>query len=154
MPSVGRKFLMAGKSGLNLTKAQPLDAFQAAYAPVSSVLSDAISDFGPDAVQTWAKALGQDLFTGSTGRVFPKAMKASPLLRAWIARLSAQGVTLHTRWAWTGWQDDTATFETPDGPQQIKLGWIGLKAPPPLPRPMLDFCGTGRRIWTPTLGNL
>ena len=119
MPSVGRKFLMAGKSGLNLTKAQPLEAFQSAFTPRVSVLADSIAAFGPDAVQNWAQDLGQPLFTGSTGRVFPKAMKASPLLRAWLARLANQNVILKTRWAWKGWDEDAAVFETPEGPQRV-----------------------------------
>jgi uncharacterized flavoprotein (TIGR03862 family) len=119
MPSVGRKFLMAGKSGLNLTKAEPTEVFNSVYAPQSPILSDALSAFGSEAVQDWATGLGQALFIGSTGRVFPKAMKASPLLRAWLARLAARGVTLQTRWAWTGWDDRAAVFDTPDGVQRI-----------------------------------
>lgn len=119
MPSVGRKFLMAGKSGLNLTKAEPLDAFLAAYPDAPPVLRDALSDFGPDAVQDWARALGQPIFTGSTGRVFPQVMKASPLLRAWIARLAAAGVMFRTRWHWRGWQEGAAVFDTPAGQQML-----------------------------------
>lgn len=119
MPSVGRKFLMAGKSGLNLTKAEPLDAFAAVYEPASAVLADAIAAFGPDDVQAWAEGLGQPLFVGSTGRVFPKVMKASPLLRAWLARLAAGGVTFKTRWAFCGWDNDGAVFQTPDGMQRV-----------------------------------
>lgn len=119
MPSVGRKFLMAGKSGLNLTKAEPADVLETQFHPGAPQLLAALRDFGSDAVQAWAQGLGQDLFAGSTGRVFPKAMKASPLLRAWMQRLSDQGVTLRTRWNWTGWTDNAATFATPDGPQSL-----------------------------------
>ncbi len=115
MPSVARKFLMAGKSGLNLTKNEPLENYLAAFGEVSEKLPPILSAFGPAEVMSWADQLGQPLFTGSTGRVFPKAMKASPLLRAWLARLDQQGVSLKTRWCWTGWTDDEVTFDTPNG---------------------------------------
>ena len=116
MPSPARKFLMAGKSGLNLTKAEPADAFRAAYPDMPPALASALEAFGPAEVQAWAQALGQPLFTGSTGRVFPEAMKASPLLRAWLRRLGDLGVTLHTRWHWRGWdQGGAALFDTPEG---------------------------------------
>lgn len=116
MPSVGRKFLMAGKSGLNITKAEPSAAFRAAYGkPLPTALAAALDDFGPDAVIAWAEGLGQTVFTGSTGRVFPTVMKASPLLRAWLARLRGYDVRIQTRWRWEGWQDGGLRFETPDG---------------------------------------
>ncbi|MCF2906219.1 TIGR03862 family flavoprotein [Octadecabacter sp. CECT 8868] len=119
MPTLGRKFLMAGKSGLNLTKAEPLPVFMQAYGAAEADLSPMISEFGPEDVRAWAEALGQTVFTGSTARVFPTVMKASPLLRAWLARLSEQGVTLQTRWRWTGWDGDDATFDTPTGVTRI-----------------------------------
>lgn len=120
-PSVGRKFLMAGKSGLNLTKVERAEAFHAAYSQRTPWLAPMLDAFGPDAVQAWATELEQPLFTGTTGRVFPVAMKASPLLRAWLARLEALGVTFNTRWRWTGWDDAAAlTFDTPAGVQSIK----------------------------------
>nr|WP_268821681.1 TIGR03862 family flavoprotein [Octadecabacter dasysiphoniae] len=119
MPTVGRKFLMAGKSGLNLTKAEDKDTFEAAFGDALDTLAPILSDFGPDAVSDWAQGLGQDVFTGSTGRVFPVKMKASPLLRAWVARLTQEGVTIQTRWRWTGWDGGSATFNTPEGPQTI-----------------------------------
>jgi uncharacterized flavoprotein (TIGR03862 family) len=119
MPSVGRKFLMAGKSGLNLTKNEDSAAFSAAFGDVSEAMRDAVTAFGPPQIMEWAAGLDQPLFTGSTGRVFPKAMKASPLLRAWMARLTDLGVTLQTRWRWAGWDADQVVFETPDG--QVKL---------------------------------
>ncbi|WP_322895043.1 MULTISPECIES: TIGR03862 family flavoprotein [unclassified Yoonia] len=119
MPSVGRKFLMAGKSGLNLTKNEPLADYLAAFGPLPDSLRATLAAFGPAEVMAWAEALGQPVFTGSTGRVFPKAMKASPLLRAWLAQLRAAGVTLQTRWRWAGWQGDAPLFQTPDGPQII-----------------------------------
>ncbi len=119
MPSVGRKFLMAGKSGLNLTKNEDLEAFLSNFGTIDPALTAAIRAFGPQDVMAWATDLGQTIFTGSTGRVFPTGMKASPLLRAWIARLTAQGVTLQTRCRWTGWSDDNAMFETPNGTMQL-----------------------------------
>jgi len=114
-PSAGRKFLMAGKSGLNLTMNEPLEAFLSHYGAAAEDLRPSLTDFGPEAVQEWARGLGQKVFTGSTGRVFPNAMKASPLLRAWMARLGGLGVTLNSRWRWVGWQGDALAFETPDG---------------------------------------
>lgn len=119
-PSVGRKFLMAGKSGLNLTKDEPASRFRSAYGDAAGWLAPMLAEFDTMAVQDWARGLGQDLFTGSSGRVFPVAMKASPLLRAWLARLDASGVARRTRWRWTGWTErGTARFDTPDGPQEL-----------------------------------
>ncbi len=118
-PSVGRKLLMAGKSGLNLTREQQIGAFVSAYCEAADWLQPMIRAFGPAAVQDWARALGQEVFTGSTGRVFPVAMKASPLLRAWLGRLARLGATAHTRWRWSGWKDGLAVFETPGGCNQI-----------------------------------
>ncbi|KJZ19297.1 TIGR03862 family flavoprotein [Loktanella sp. S4079] len=119
MPSVGRKFLMAGKSGLNLTMMEPVDQFLRAYGNVPPVFADAVSAFGPQEVSDWAAGLGQDVFTGSTGRLFPTVMKASPLLRAWTARLNDLGVTLRTRWRWAGWDGDLLRFDTPEGSQVL-----------------------------------
>jgi uncharacterized flavoprotein (TIGR03862 family) len=118
MPSAGRKFLMAGKSGLNITKDEDPAAFRAAFHPLAPQLDAALRDFGPAEVKAFALSLGQPVFTGSTARVFPVAMKASPLLRAWLARLGALGVTLHTRWRWTGFDGAALTFATPDGPRR------------------------------------
>lgn len=118
-PSVGRKFLMAGKSGLNLTKDEAFDPFVTAYRDAAPALRPALETFGPDAVRNWAETLGQDLFTGTTGRVFPRAMKASPLLRAWLTRLRGAGVDIRTRWRWTGWDNQGITFDTPDGAQML-----------------------------------
>ncbi|WP_375254597.1 TIGR03862 family flavoprotein [Yoonia sp.] len=114
MPSVGRKFLMAGKSGLNITKVE--DDFASTFHPP---ITSAIAAFGPQAVMDWAKGLGQPLFTGSTGRVFPTVMKASPLLRAWLARLTDLGVEMRTRWRWEGWDDDALRFTTPEGSRTL-----------------------------------
>ena len=115
MPSVGRKFLMAGKSGLNLTKEEPDDPFRAAFGDIPDQMTTALAAFGPREVIAWSEGLGSSVFTGSTGRVFPHAMKASPLLRAWLARLAGLGVEVRTRWRWTGWDDAGSVFSTPQG---------------------------------------
>ncbi|HDR28441.1 TIGR03862 family flavoprotein, partial [Rhodovulum sp.] len=117
-----RKFLMAGKSGLNLTRAEPSGSFLAAYAEAAGPLGPMIAAFGPEDVCAWAEGLGQPVFTGSTGRVFPTAMKASPLLRAWLRRLEGFGVTLRPRWRWTGWDGAAVTFDTPEGPRAVLAG--------------------------------
>lgn len=119
MPTVGRKFLMAGRSGLNLTKDEDFDLFMSRFEEQAPWLSPMIRDFDGTAVQDWARDLGQEVFTGSSGRVFPKAMKASPLLRSWLRRLGDAGVQIQTRWKWIGWQGDAFVFDTPDGRQQI-----------------------------------
>lgn len=118
-PSPARKFLMAGKSGLNVTKDEPLDRFLAAYHP-PDWLTPALRAFGPEQVQDWCRALDTPVFTGSSGRVFPVAMKGSPLLRAWLRRLEGLGVTLLTRWRWQGFNGDAFAFETPDGPRLLR----------------------------------
>lgn len=118
-PSVGRKFLMAGKSGLNITKVEPFEAFVAQYGAAAEWLRPMLGAFGPEAVQDWARGLGQEVFTGSSGRVFPVAMKASPLLRAWLKRLEASGVEIRTRWRWAGWRDGAWVFETPEGEREL-----------------------------------
>ncbi|MBY4894469.1 TIGR03862 family flavoprotein [Rhodobacteraceae bacterium N5(2021)] len=115
-PSAGRKLLMAGKSGLNLTKDEPLETFIRAYGSAADWLYPMIAQLDPVEVMAFAEDLGQPVFTGTTGRVFPKAMKASPLLRAWLQRLDA---TMHLRWRWTGFDGDALTFDTPDGPQTL-----------------------------------
>ena len=116
-PSIGRKFLMAGKSGLNVTKDEELEAFVRHYD--TPALRPMLADFGPREVRIWCRALGQEVFTGSSGRVFPVAMKASPLLRAWAERLAAQGVELRTRWRWTGFDGAGFRFDTPSGAQVL-----------------------------------
>ena len=119
-PSIGRKLLMAGKSGLNVTKDEPPDEFAKRYdAPW---LSPILHEFGPEQVQDWCRALGQDVFTGSSGRVFPVKMKGSPLLRAWAARLSGLGVEIRTRWRWTGFDGGGFRFESPEGVQILSSG--------------------------------
>ena len=103
MPSVGRKFLLAGRGGLNLTHSEPLDCFLTRYGAVEPLLKSAIERSPPDASRAWAEGLGQETFVGSSGRVFPKAMKASPLLRAWLRRLDALGARFALRQRWLGW---------------------------------------------------
>ncbi len=121
MPSVGRKFLMAGRGGLNLTHSEPLDRFLHRYREAMPHLRAVIEAFPPDALRAWSEELGQPTFVGSSGRVFPQAMKASPLLRAWLRRLDQSGVRFALRCHWTGW---TATgelrFESPDGETLFK----------------------------------
>ena len=116
-PTVARKFLMAGKSGLNVTKDEELETFVSRYD--CPHLRPTLPDFGPREARPWCRALGQDVYTGSSGRVFPVAMKASPLLRAWLQRLTAQGVEIRTRWRWTGFDGDAFTFDTPTGPHTL-----------------------------------
>lgn len=121
-PSPARKFLMAGKSGLNITKAEEPKPFLAAYAEAAGPMKPMIGAFGPTAVQKWVKSLNQKVFTGSSGRVFPKSMKASPLLRNWLSLLEERGVELKRHWRWIGWAETSKTclFDTPEGQQSIK----------------------------------
>lgn len=121
-PSVARKFLMAGKSGLNLTKDESFETLMTAYGDGSAWLRPMIRAFDAQAVKHWAQDLGQEIFTGSTGRVFPKVMKASPLLRAWLVRLDEADVQVRTRWRWTGWQDEALVFDTPEGEERLTPG--------------------------------
>lgn len=116
-PSVARKFLMAGKSGLNLTKNEAFAPFLAHFAEAAPHLRPMLAEFGPQEAIAWAESLGQEMFTGSSGRVFPKIMKASPLLRNWLSRLAAQDVEIRTRWRWTG---GAYEFDTPEGRQILK----------------------------------
>jgi uncharacterized flavoprotein (TIGR03862 family) len=102
MPSVGRKFLLAGKGGLNLTHSEPLAAFESRYGSRREQLQPMLEDLGPAQLRTWAQALGVDTFVGSSGRVFPREMKAAPMLRAWLRRLRDAGVVFHSRCRWTG----------------------------------------------------
>jgi uncharacterized flavoprotein (TIGR03862 family) len=120
MASAGRKLLMAGRGGLNLTHSEALPQFLARYREATPHLKAALHDFPPEALRQWSEALGQPTFTGSSGRVFPKAFKASPLLRAWLRRLDASGVQFALRHRWTGWDENShLSFQTPDGPRTI-----------------------------------
>ena len=123
MPSVGRKFLMAGKSGLNLTHAETIELFLSRYGASRSELEHIIHAFGPQALRDWAQQLGIDTFVGSSGRVFPKEMKAAPLLRAWLHRLRGTGVRFHMRHQWLGFKKNgQLRFMTPTGETIISAG--------------------------------
>ena len=115
MPSVARKFLMAGRGGLNLTHSEPLEAFLKRYGDEPREVARWIDAFSPAELIAWAEGLGQPTFVGSSGRVFPRAMKASPLLRAWLERLQTMGVEVRTRSRWTGWRDGALVLQTPEG---------------------------------------
>ena len=120
MPSAGRKLLMAGRGGLNLTHSEPLEAFLTRYGRADA-LRAAILAFPPDALRAWSEALGQETFVGSSGRVFPRAMKASPLLRAWLRRLDAAGVRFALRHHFVGWDDQRRLIlQTPDGASRVE----------------------------------
>src|SRR5690606_29229327 len=112
MPTMGRKLLMAGKSGLNLTHAESHGEFRARFGAANARLWPAVDWFNAGDIVKWANELGSETFVGSSGRVFPVAMKASPLLRAWLARLEAQGVTLSTRHRWVGFEGDAIVLDT------------------------------------------
>ena len=121
MPSAGRKFLMAGRGGLNLTHSEPLSDFIPRYREARPHLKAAIESFPPQALRDWSEALGQQTFVGSSGRVFPKTFKASPLLRAWLRRLDSQGVHLALRHPWVGWDEHRRLrFFSPDGPRMVQ----------------------------------
>jgi uncharacterized flavoprotein (TIGR03862 family) len=133
MPSIGRKFLLAGKGGLNLTHSEGADAFAGRYGERRHAIEDLLKDFDPTAVRAWALGLGVETFVGSSGRVFPKDMKAAPLLRAWLQRLrrpaSGVGVQFHMRHRWTGWADGTGSllsFDGPEGPVQVQAQAVVL----------------------------
>jgi uncharacterized flavoprotein (TIGR03862 family) len=116
MPSAGRKFLMAGRGGLNLTHSEPIEPFLARYGEAAAPLTPLIEAFAPSALTAWVEDLGQETFVGSSGRVFPKTLKASPLLRAWLARLRELGVELRPRHDWLGWDAKGALrFRTAEG---------------------------------------
>lgn len=121
MPSVGRKFLLAGKGGLNLTHSEAFEPFVGRYAERAPVLRPLLQAFGADALRAWAAGLGVGSFVGSSGRVFPTDMKAAPLLRAWLHRLRGQGVAFHMRQRWQGWDADGAlSLDTPTGPLRLR----------------------------------
>jgi uncharacterized flavoprotein (TIGR03862 family) len=120
MPSVGRKFLLAGRGGLNLTHSEALPEFLARYGDAMPRLAPAISALPPDSLRAWSEALGQPTFVGSSGRVFPQTFKASPVLRAWLRRLDSSGVQFALRHRWSGWNDDgRLLFQAPDGPRTV-----------------------------------
>jgi uncharacterized flavoprotein (TIGR03862 family) len=127
MPSVGRKFLMAGKGGFNLTHAEIFDRFVARYGTQSNWVKTWLSSFGADAVRDWARGLGIDSFVGTSGRVFPTDMKAAPLLRAWLHRLRSTGVRFHMRQRWLGWDaQGDLRFATPESEQKVGAGGTAI----------------------------
>jgi uncharacterized flavoprotein (TIGR03862 family) len=127
MPSVGRKFLLAGIGGLNLTHAEELPAFTARYAQRAPEVSNWLENLSPQALRAWTHELGIETFVGSSQRVFPKDMKAAPLLRAWLHRLRAAGVRFHARHVWRGWSSDNALkFESPAGETIVKADAVVL----------------------------
>jgi len=129
MPSVGRKFLMAGKGGLNISHAEPYDKFLSRYGVRCSYIKPLLDEFTPEALREWLQGLGIESFVGSSGRVFPVDMKAAPLLRAWLHRLRVAGVNFHMRHRWLGWIEDENTllnFATPAGERKIKVDAVVL----------------------------
>ena len=140
MPSVGRKFLMAGKGGMNITHAEPLEELLSRYGARRAQLEPLVNACPPQALREWMQGLGIESFVGSSGRVFPERMKAAPLLRAWLHRLRGQGVRFHVRHRWIGWNDDGALrFDTPHGEVRALVG--------PLPNP-LPLAGEGANVKT------
>lgn len=128
-PSPGRKFLLAGRGGLNLTHTDPEERFLSRYDEAGPRLAAAVRNFPPEELAAWAEGLGEPVFVGTSGRVFPQSLKASPLLRAWLRRLAALGVELRLRRKFTGWSPEGAwLFETPEGPEAIsaEVGVLAL----------------------------
>ena len=126
MPSVGRKFLLAGKGGMNITHSEPHEQFVQRYGARQHDVACWLATFDANAVRSWIHALGVDTFIGSSGRVFPTDMKAAPLLRAWLHRLREAGVQLHMRHRWLGWDDDALRFATPDGDLRVQADAVVL----------------------------
>ena len=171
MPSVGRKFLLAGKGGLNLTHAEDFDPFVSRYSEAATSVQPMLKAFGPTQLREWALGLGVETFVGSSARVFPKDMKAAPLLRAWLHRLRASGVQFFMCHRWLGWSDDGGLrFATPTGEATVsadavvlalgggswsRLGssgaWVSLLAERGVPvAPLLPSnCGFDVATWTP-----
>ncbi len=123
MPSVGRKFLLAGKGGMNITHSEPIESFLGRYGARREQMAPLLDAFGPQALRAWSHGLGIETFVGTSGRVFPTDMKAAPLLRAWLHRLRDAGVRFHMRHRWQGWEgkpaDGNLRFATPDGEQRV-----------------------------------
>lgn len=127
MPSVGRKFLLAGVGGMNITHSEPFEPFLSRYAKRAEAVRPLLEAFPPDALRDWIHRLGVETFIGSSGRVFPKEMKAAPLLRAWLHRLRESGVRIHVRHRWLGWDDRGALrFATPGGERCIQADALVL----------------------------
>ncbi len=169
MASVGRKFLLAGKGGLNLTHAEPLEPFLSRYGTRRTQIAPLIDSFTPDRLRAWARELGVETFVGTSGRVFPSDLKAAPLLRAWLRRLRKAGVQIHVRHRWCGWDGQgMLQFSTPQGTRSIqtdavvlalgggswpKLGsdaaWVGILAERRVPVTALQPANCGFDVqWT------
>ena len=127
LPSVGRKFLLAGKGGLNLTHAEPSESFLSRYGARREQIAPLLRSFGPEALRAWARNLGIETFVGSSGRIFPTDLKAAPLLRAWLRRLRQVGVQFHVRYRWYGWDEQGALrFLTPQGNRVVQMDAVVL----------------------------
>ena len=127
MSSLGRKFLLAGKGGLNLTHSEPFENFVKRYGARQKEVEAWLENFTPDDLRQWARGLGIESFVGTSGRVFPVGMKASPLLRAWLKRLDASGVTVHLRYKWPGWNEDgSLRFQTSEGETELHVDAVIL----------------------------
>jgi uncharacterized flavoprotein (TIGR03862 family) len=126
MPSVGRKFLMAGKGGMNITHSEPFDRFLSRYGSRQAQIKSLLDAFGSEALRAWVQNLGIETFIGSSGKVFPVDMKAAPLLRAWLHRLRVDGVRFHMRHRWLGWSDGILLFSTPEGEKKISADAVVL----------------------------
>ena len=142
-PTVARKFLMAGRGGLNITHSEPFDLFASRYGARRAQLQSSLERFDPGALREWVHGLGIETFVGSSGRVFPREMKAAPLLRAWVHRLRASGVRFHMRHRWIGWGDaGRLAFETPEGLQHATahaaILALGGGRPSPVGYPVLS----------------
>ncbi len=149
MPSVGRKFLMAGRGGLNLTHSEDAAAFLGRYGARAQTLRPFIEAFDARTMVAWAEGLGQPTFVGSSGRMFPKAMKASPLLRAWLTRLAEQDVVIRTRMDWQGWDDQGALmFQTGEGARETVFPAATVLALGGASWPKLGSDGAWRSILT------
>ena len=127
MPSVGRKFLLAGKGGLNLTHSEPAEKLLARYGLRCAEIQPLLTGFGPDALREWARGLGVETFVGTSGRVFPSDLKSAPLLRTWLRRLRQGGVSIHARYRWCGWDENGALrFATTQGDRLVSVDAVIL----------------------------
>jgi len=126
MPSVGRKFLIAGKGGMNITHSEPIDKFLSRYGSRRADIKPLLETFGPEALRAWTQGLGVETFVGSSGKVFPADMKAAPLLRAWLHRLRSDGVGFHMRHQWLGWDQRMLRFQTPEGGKKVSADAVVL----------------------------
>jgi len=150
MPNPARKFLLAGRGGLNLTHSEPLDSFLPRYGDAANWLAPYIRAFAPDDLRAWCEGLGEETFVGSSGRVFPKSMKAAPLLRAWLARLNELGVAYKPRHHWLGWKENALLFADAEGRQHLVTADATLLALGGASWPRLGSDGS----WVALLGDI